>query len=462
MARVPVLHLGRGRRRRRAAWPRPPGGGARRRGSSARAPGVTFALASAARYARRGYRGTGRGSTPRSACDDRRPDRRAAPRRARRAGTPPRTRRRGRRSRASSPRGRSPAASSSRAGRSSRPAGSRRRRATGRAARRRAPARRRASGRASRARCTRRSACPGRCPDGLNAAQPHDQIVGMCSSPATCVRGERLPLDDVEPLPERLQPLAPAGAGVELNCSIIPSRLVGIPIWIRSSMRVRITPRRRRLPRTAPCFDDRRAAEVDLGDEVGDLRRLPPPVVGRLVVRVRPLREQQERPRAALGEALHEREHVRAVLRGRRRPRRRQVARRRARSPRSAGGRSPTTRRRCRTACPRAPRRRRVGGLRRRADAVVEIEVEVDGLRALRAQLRRDDEVRRGADDPGPREDRRPERHHPVGVVDPERLLPAAGRTGAGRGASARARAPTPARAAQRRERQDPPHGGPL
>jgi len=42
---------------------------------------------------------------------------------------------------------------------------------------------------------------------------------------------------------------------VELNCSIIPMRLVGIPIWIRSSTRVRITPRSRRLPSTAPCFE---------------------------------------------------------------------------------------------------------------------------------------------------------------------------------------------------------------
>src|SRR6185312_15045350 len=50
------------------------------------------------------------------------------------------------------------------------------------------------------------------------------------------------------------------------------------------------------------------------------------------------------------------------------------------------------------------------------ADAVLQVEVEVDGLGALRPQLRRDDEVGRRADDTGPREDRRPERNHPVGA----------------------------------------------
>ncbi len=50
-------------------------------------------------------------------------------------------------------------------------------------------------------------------------------------------------------------PSRPPALGVELNVSIIPSRFVGTPIWIRSSMRVRIVPRSRRLPATAPCFE---------------------------------------------------------------------------------------------------------------------------------------------------------------------------------------------------------------
>src|SRR5438105_14525868 len=47
------------------------------------------------------------------------------------------------------------------------------------------------------------------------------------------------------------------------------------------------------------------------------------------------------------------------------------------------------------------------------------------------SDLRRHDEVRRGAHDARAGEDRRPERHHPVGVVDPERrrLRQAAGRS---------------------------------
>jgi len=132
--------------------------------------------------------------------------------------------------------------------------------------------------------------------------------------------------------------------------------------------------------------------------------------------------KQQERARAPLGESLEEREHVRAVLRGRRRPRRgqlraKELVLRQQRVVAARGGNGGVEE------LVRARLdRRRVGRLRRRADAVVHVEVEVDGLRAPGPQLRRNQEVRRRSDDPRPGEDRRPERDHPVGVVDPERL----------------------------------------
>ena len=66
--------------------------------------------------------------------------------------------------------------------------------------------------------------------------------------------------------------------------------------------------------------------------------------------------------------------------------------------------------------------RRRVGRLRRRARPVLEVEVEVHGLRPARANLRREDEVRRGVDGAGLRE-QLPEGNRAVRKVDPGRLL---------------------------------------
>ena len=256
------------------------------------------------------------------------------------------------------------------------------------------------------------------------------------------LRGERLPLDDVEPLPERLQPLASAGAGVELKCSIMPIRLVGIPIWIRSSMRVAHPPRSRRLPRTAPCFatdgplrsrprgrgrrpatpaatsrrPPRRACTAGSGAAGTAARRARRGVAGARARWRGTARWSASTASAGLraGELVHRDQRVVAARRG-------------------DGGVEELVRTRL--------DRRRVGRLRRRADAILQIEVEVDGLRALRAQLRRDDEVRRGADDPGPREDRRPERHHARRRSRPRAAAPAAARTGAG---PARRRAAAP------------------
>ena len=205
---------------------------------------------------------------------------------------------------------------------------------------------------------------------------------------------------------------------------------------------------------------DPRTREVDLGHEVCDLRGGLPPRIRILVVGVRPVREEKERTRPALGQAAEIGEHIGAVLRRRRRPRGRQLRteelvlgdQRVVAARRGDGGVEELVGARL--------DRRRVGGVRRRADAVVQVEVEVDGLRALGPQLRRDDELRRGCDDPRPREDRRPERHHPVGVVDPERLClwqPAGKRQRRRRAATASD--PRAQREERGRNDYDPPEG---
>ena len=236
------------------------------------------------------------------------------------------------------------------------------------------------------------------------------------------LRRECLPLDDVEPLRERLQAFAAAGLGRRAEGQHHPE-----PVRRHADLDQLLEPVAHGRAQAAAALHrtllgDRRAGEVDLRHEVCDLGGLLPPRVGGGVVRVGVAREEQEGPRAAVGEPLQEREHVRAVLRGGRCPRgwqlrpeelvlghQRVVAagRRHGRCEELVGARLD---------------RRGIGRLRRGADAVVQVEVEVDGLRALGAELRRDEEVRRGADDPGPREDRRPERNTAVGVVDPERL----------------------------------------
>ena len=287
-------------------------------------------------------RGSGRRSR-RARPAGRRAWRPGGPRPAPRAAARPRARARGRRSGARARRRRRRAAWSSRAGRPCRPAAPRRRRATGRAAAPRARARRRASGRVSRARCRRRAACPGRCPPRLKAAHPHVQTLASCSSLDTCLAARPSHLTTSSQRESGCSPSRPPACGVELKVSITPSRLVGMPIWIRLSSRERRVARMRRLPATAPCCETDGPGEVRLRDEVCDLGDVAPPLVRDLVARVGPVREQQERARAALGEPLQVR---RARWRGTARwsPSTASAsARRRARSRRSAGGRSRTT-----------------------------------------------------------------------------------------------------------------------
>ena len=94
----------------------------------------------------------------------------------------------------------------------------------------------------------------GSCPFGLKAAQPQDQTLAMCSSAETCFAASASHFVTSSQSGSG-SPSRPPAPGVELKVSIIPIRFVGTPIWIRSSMRVRIVLRNRTLPATAPCFE---------------------------------------------------------------------------------------------------------------------------------------------------------------------------------------------------------------
>ena len=358
VARVPVLDLRRRRRRdveRRLDRSPPELVGEDR--PRERAGHLRLRERGEVRAARR--RGSGRGPPRRSAGRSRvRVDGLRA-RRAPRAGTRPRTRRRGRRSRALS------AARSRRLQRRlaeqadrARAAASRRRRATGRAA---MPA----SAGASQSEWSRVQSyvhatigLSGSLPARVERRPaPRPDRRRRAARTATCFAASASHLTTSSHLPSGCRPSRPPAFArrAELQHHPEPVRRDPDLDQVLHARRAS-SPRRRRLPSDGALLRDRRAAEVDLGDEVGDLRRLPPPVVRGLVVRVRPLR-------AAAGTAA--------------RRARRDAARARARwrgtAPSSAstasagcapassftaisGWRSPTTRRRCRRACRRAPR----------------------------------------------------------------------------------------------------------
>ncbi len=92
----------------------------------------------------------------------------------------------------------------------------------------------------------------GSFPAGLKAAQPHDQTLARCSSPDTCCAASDSHLTTSSHFESGWSPSRPPAPRVEEKVSIIPSRFVGTPIWIRSSSRERIVARRRRLPSTGP------------------------------------------------------------------------------------------------------------------------------------------------------------------------------------------------------------------
>ena len=124
-----------------------------------------------------------------------------------------------------------------------------------------------------------------------------------------------------------------------------------------------------------------RRGEVDLAEQDRDLRDLLPPVGG-VAAGVGRVRDREQRRRAEVREVGEELEDVRAVLRVVRRPRRRRLGagelvlgdRRRL----AAGDRDGVVEERLRAVVDQ----RRVGRVARRADALVEVEVEEDGRRA--------------------------------------------------------------------------------
>ena len=179
--------------------------------------------------------------------------------------------------------------------------------------------------------------------------------------------------------------------------------------------------RRVRLPRIGPLLVDQRRREVHLSDDSCDVGDLAPPIAGGPVgVRLRV--DEQPRLRTALAQRLQEQQHVRPVLGVRRRPRHRE--------PRAEelvlGDHRIRAVHRLRRVLVELVRlvhdRRRIGGLARRPDAAIQIEIEVGGLRSARPQLRRIDEVRGERGDARLRE-HVPERDRPVREVEPQRRL---------------------------------------
>ena len=256
---------------------------------------------------------------------------------------------------------------------------------------------------------------------GLRAhsPQPHDQTVSKGISRRTCLIASTWSLMWLNQALAGFRPSRPPWPGFVWKPRKMPIFEGGIPISVRSVTPWRNALRRSREPSIGPCAVDLGRREVDLADEVGVERRLPPPVAG-LAVRERAGREQQEWMRAERTQAPDEDDDVLPVLRVRRRPGRGEV---RAphlveRDPRRRAGRGRD--RAVEDAVGPVLDDGRIQRVRRRADPLAEVHLPVDGLRAERADLRRVDEVRCGGHDSGPRE-HRPVRHRPVCEVDPER-----------------------------------------
>ena len=205
------------------------------------------------------------------------------------------------------------------------------------------------------------------------------------------LRREGLQLDDVEPGRRRLQP--GTGRGVELHLERDTTRGDADLGQVADEPAHALAHRAARARRAELVQADRvRRGEVDLPEQDRDLRDLPPPLLRVVARRKGRIRDREQRACAEIRQRGQELEHVRPVLAVRRRP-----GGRRLRAEELvlgdqrvvAGGRGD-----CRVEqLVRALRdHRRVGGLRRGADAIREIEVEVDGLGALGPQLWRDDQ----------------------------------------------------------------------
>ena len=259
---------------------------ARRRSSSARiiraSLGVGLRTRERRHDTRTGCRRSGRGSC-RSPPAGRAWGRPWRPRRARHAGAPPSRRGRGRPSGGSARRRRLRAASCRRAGRACPPAAWPRRRATGRSS---LPA---SAGAAqsewSRVQSQAHAAfgLSGSLPAGLNAAQPHDQTLAEHEArPPPACAAIASHLTTSSHFESGCRPSRPPALGVELKVSIIPSRFVGTPIWIRSSR-----PRRASSRAAGGCLR-RRPASRSAAPRSRPRGRCPPPATRPATTRRRP------------------------------------------------------------------------------------------------------------------------------------------------------------------------------
>ena len=258
---------------------------------------------------------------------------------------------------------------------------------------------------------------PGRA-EGRPAPRPDRVRSQLLRHPS---RRERLQLHDLEPLRPRLQPLAPARArrGLELELERDPAR--------RDPDVRELAHERAHAATHRPARPDRpervqlrhvRRGEEDLPDQQRRRGQVAPPL-RRIAARVGRVRDRHGGNRAPLLQPPYERERIGAVLGGRRRPRGRRLGaeelvqgdpRRLAARHRDGEVEEPVG---------ALLDQRRVGRHRRRADAVVEVEVEEDGRRPVLARLRRLDRA-------GRERERQPrllrQRRVVAREVDPERV----------------------------------------
>jgi hypothetical protein len=203
--------------------------------------------------------------------------------------------------------------------------------------------------------------------------------------------GQRLELHDLEPLRARLQAFAAARARRRLELELERNPARRNPD-LGEAPDERAHPAAHRPARADGTermqLRHVRGGEEDLPDEQRFGCQVPPPL-RRLAARVRRVRDRDRRKRAALLQPANEGKRVRAVLRGRRRPRRRRLR------PEELVQRDPGSRTaghhdgEVEQAICAVRDRRRIGGHRRRPDAVVEVEVEEDRCRTVLARLGR-------------------------------------------------------------------------
>ena len=238
----------------------------------------------------------------------------------------------------------------------------------------------------------------------------------MFSSEATWRAASDLKLRVVEP-PDALEPLPAAGAAADLEPEEDrDARGRDAHVHVVADALAERHPHPPAPEDHAELVDLRRC-EIDLRDHIGVRGDLTPPLE-RLAGGVRLGGDEDERLRASRGQRPHEGEDVGAVLRVDRRPGRRRIGAEELvqRHPRRRAARR--RHRAVEDAVRLVLDLRGVLPPRRTADAVVQIEVEVDGVRPGRPQLGREEQVRGRRNDTGLGEPV-PEGNGAVGEVDP-------------------------------------------